>query len=171
MNEMRITVAEGKYTFIASDQEHGVKVLLHGKLWLVIWEEAGAIKALMHCVKELEELLSKCKAQYCGARTEIQGRETKTIKFRKKPLVVEAVRFVFNPENCKELADFLPDGIAPEGQESGRMFIKLPGFKGPLIVKEGDWIIKGVDGEFYPCPAHVFEKTYEPVRFEGEENG
>lgn len=85
-------------------------------------------------------------------------------KFRKKPVVIEAVRFIFRPELMKELADFLPDGIAPQEWDHGnRMILRIPTLEGTMIADEGDWIIKGVNGEFYPCKPDIFEKTYEPV--------
>jgi hypothetical protein len=85
-------------------------------------------------------------------------------KFRKKPIVIEAVQFIFEPERCKELADFLPDGIAPapyHNKPDSPYYIDIPTLEGVMTADEGDWIIKGVKGEFYPCKPDVFEQTYE----------
>ena len=81
-------------------------------------------------------------------------------KFVKRPIVVEAVQFIFTPERCKDLADFLPDGIAPIESNTGRHLL-IPTPEGEMRADEGDWIIKGVSGEFYPCKPDIFEKTYE----------
>lgn len=84
------------------------------------------------------------------------------MKFRKKPVVVEAVQFVFVPERCKELADFLPDGIAPETRKDAEgydeAFLRIPTLEGEMIANEGDWIIRGVGGEFYPCKDEIFSE-------------
>jgi hypothetical protein len=80
-------------------------------------------------------------------------------KFRKKPVVIEAVRFtsVFN------LLD-LPEWVlrvAHHKGDSGSLFIKT--LEGIMEAKPGDWIIQGVEGEVYPCKLGIFEATYEPV--------
>jgi hypothetical protein len=76
-------------------------------------------------------------------------------KFRKKPVVIEAELFnlgrlplPFSNERVCCLGD---DGWYVETLE------------GPLHISDGDWIIKGVMGEFYPCKPNIFEATYEPV--------
>jgi len=40
----------------------------------------------------------------------------------------------------------------------------IPTLEGPMIARQGDWIIRGVNGEFYPVKPDIFEKTYEFVR-------
>ncbi len=88
-------------------------------------------------------------------------------KFRKRPIVVEAVKFIYLPDRMKELADFLPDGLAPEPLDStagGEYGIRIPTLEGEMIANEGDWIIKGVKGEFYPCKPEHFALTYEPIK-------
>lgn len=76
--------------------------------------------------------------------------------FRKKPVVVEAERF--DPEHLP-----LPFGgrgnpccLGPDG-----WFIET--LEGDHLCTSGDWIIKGVKGEFYPCKPDIFEATYEIV--------
>ena len=76
-------------------------------------------------------------------------------KFRKKPVVVEAVQW--NGDNWKEIDDFITvkhetypkDGI-----------VKIPTLEGVMEAIIGDYIIRGVNGEFYPCKPDIFEKTY-----------
>jgi hypothetical protein len=80
-------------------------------------------------------------------------------KFRKKPVVIEAVQFT--EANIKSGAlDHIPMnlGIGPEGH-----FGTIGTLEGEMRASLGDWIIQGVNGEFYPCKPDIFEKTYEPV--------
>jgi hypothetical protein len=76
-------------------------------------------------------------------------------KFRKKPVVIEAVRFTGNFDEIEQFvggdAEF----------RNGELLVAT--LEGPLRAANGDWIIKGIKGEFYPCKPDVFEATYEPV--------
>ena len=99
-------------------------------------------------------------------------------KFRKKPVVIEAVQLRW--ATWGEVCDFLGDIIGPHnpGRDDGSMpdarcpvtgelgpFINLaiPTLEGDMIARHGDWIIKGVKGEFYPCKPDIFAATYEPA--------
>ena len=82
-------------------------------------------------------------------------------RYRKKPVVIEAVQF--KGWNDLECLAFCPTAIDPE--ERGPSLI-IPTLEGDMRVSVGDYIIKGVQGEFYPCKPDIFEATYEPV--EGE---
>lgn len=82
-------------------------------------------------------------------------------KFRKKPVVIEVEQFtdenknrVFNFITCNKVADF---------DESGSPILKIQTLEGIMVASLGDWIIKGVKGEFYPCKPDIFEATYDPV--------
>lgn len=79
------------------------------------------------------------------------------MKYRKKPVVIDAVQW--NGKNTKEIEDFVGADlkINPMGQEVIRTL------EGDMKLTEGDYIIKGVNGEFYPCKPDIFAKTYEPV--------
>jgi len=89
-------------------------------------------------------------------------------KFRKKPVVIEAVQWT--GDNLREVIDFT--GLHPSANkwswEEYEAVVASEGLKiftleGPLMATVGDWIIKGVKGEFYPCKPDIFEATYEPV--------
>ena len=80
------------------------------------------------------------------------------MKFRKKPVEVEAVQWT--GENLFEICNFCPP-VAGERQVDG--IIVIPTLEGKMISTPGDWIIKGVAGEFYPCKPDIFEQTYEKV--------
>ena len=92
------------------------------------------------------------------------------MKFRKKPVVIEAVRWTgANMEDMLAFIDIstLPDdgihvhkGIGhcpPEGT------LDIPTLEGVMTARAGDWIIKGVKGEYYPCKPDIFAETYEPL--------
>ena len=85
-------------------------------------------------------------------------------QFRKKPVVVEAVQYT--GKNSAEIGAWMG---APEWAEefaSDDMTIKT--LEGEMHVSGGDWIIKGVAVEFYPCKTDIFEATYEPVTEDSE---
>ena len=88
-------------------------------------------------------------------------------KFRKKPIVIEAERWF-------RLGDVPEAGIKPYSHDAAHWRCPRCGqpaevhgiidtLEGEYIVCPGDWIIKGIKGEFYPCKPDVFEETYEPV--------
>lgn len=78
-------------------------------------------------------------------------------KFRKKPVVIEAVQW--DGENPKECMKFVNSGAADVEGDT----ILIATLEGTMKASKGDWIIKGVNGEFYPCKPDIFEKTYELV--------
>ena len=81
------------------------------------------------------------------------------MKYRKKPVVIEAVQFFNNPDAICELAEFLNQTVI--SYEHERPVVLIDTLEGTMMASEGDWIIKGVNGEFYPCKPDIFEKTYE----------
>lgn len=90
-------------------------------------------------------------------------------KFRKKPVVIEAVQLTW--ENWMAICDFLGDIISESNlgryknndPATEEIELTIPTLEGDHIAKHGDWIIKGIAGEFYPCKPDIFEATYEPV--------
>ena len=81
-------------------------------------------------------------------------------KYRKKPVVIEAIQV--------DSHDF--DGLLEIVKWSGGIpvdeddhVIAIDTLEGRMFADHGDWIIKGVKGEFYPCKPDIFEATYEPV--------
>lgn len=92
------------------------------------------------------------------------------MKFRKKPIVIEAIQYTgFNTSDVfnfvgKELEgdpNFDPKVKKGKGAIIYDFFIKT--LEGKMKVSPNDWIIKGVNGEFYPCKPDIFEKTYDKV--------
>jgi hypothetical protein len=78
------------------------------------------------------------------------------MKYRKKPVVIEAIQFL-EPE-YQALKTFCPQF---KFVDSFNGYIDT--LEGTMSATEGDWIIKGVHGEFYPCKPDIFAKTYEDV--------
>lgn len=87
-------------------------------------------------------------------------------KFRKKPVIIEAVQFDGTDESCDWLLPQLVSGVI--SRSCNKLYIKT--LEGVMEASLGDWIIKGVNGEFYPCKPDIFDKTYERVE-ETEYNG
>lgn len=79
------------------------------------------------------------------------------MKFRKKPVVIEAKQFFGDP-NLQECLDWIGGNC---GGDDTRIVIQT--LEGDMTASKGDWIIRGVKGEFYPCKPDIFEATYEPV--------
>ena len=86
------------------------------------------------------------------------------MRFKKKPIIVEAIRWDGTMESTNRVAAFGGEKVA---WWSNCSKMRCETLEGPLTVSVGDWIIKGFKGEFYPCKPDIFEATYEPV----EENG
>jgi len=80
------------------------------------------------------------------------------MKFRKKPVVIEAVQLT--PENIDECIAFCGSCLKAHPLTG----VVIETLEGNMLASKGDWIIKGVNGEFYPCKPDIFEKTYEPVK-------
>lgn len=86
-------------------------------------------------------------------------------KFRKLPVVIEAIHYDWDDnEKCAdeaqdEIADFMDDNIVIDSDDD----IEIETLEGTMYAKKGDYIIKGVNGEFYPCKSDIFHKTYEQV--------
>ena len=77
------------------------------------------------------------------------------MKYRKKPVVIEAV--LWTGKNTNEINKF----VSPNGVHDGKVVIQT--LEGVMQGSVGDWIIKGVKGEFYPCKPDIFAATYEPA--------
>lgn len=74
--------------------------------------------------------------------------------------MIEAVKW--NGFDAYSIANFM--GISNVQHKDGNLFIET--LEGTMTASKGDWIIKGVNGEFYPCKPDIFEKTYEPFKDE-----
>lgn len=79
------------------------------------------------------------------------------MKFRKKPVVIEAVQWT--GDNEMEIYDFSNGKVL---HIAGSTKMLVPTLEGDMQASVGDWIIRGVQGEFYPCKPDIFAATYEP---------
>lgn len=86
------------------------------------------------------------------------------VQYRKKPIIIEAIQF--NGKNFNEISEFSSgkakrritfEGNIPVETDT----IDINTLEGIMNVIKGDYIIKGIQGEFYPCKPDIFEKTYE----------
>lgn len=78
-------------------------------------------------------------------------------KFKRKPIVYEAVQWT--GENIEEISKFANSAQVSRMVGVSELVIETLG--GNMIAEAGDWIIKGVKGEFYPCKPDVFQESYE----------
>lgn len=84
------------------------------------------------------------------------------MKYRKKPVEVEAVQFTRdNWDEIKAFTKGLAKGFSIERQIEGKCTCVITTLEGDHVANEYDFIIKGVAGEFYPCKPDIFAKTYE----------
>ena len=92
------------------------------------------------------------------------------MKYRKKPIVIEAIQLKL--DNFDEVCEFIgetpaleynPDfGIDEHGNTNEPYLgVYIETLEGKMLASYGDYIIKGVNGEFYPCKPDIFEKTYD----------
>ena len=89
------------------------------------------------------------------------GKVTKLPKYKKIPVVVDAVQF----DNTKIISacEFCPELKIFTNVKNNEVYGLISTLEGDMIVSNKDYIIKGVNGEFYPCKPDIFKKTYEEV--------
>jgi len=90
------------------------------------------------------------------------------VKYRKKPVVIEALQFTGDDDGVVELVHWLNEiGAARDvvtiniGGGEERHSVSIKTLEGTMIAGHGDWIICGIRGELYPCKPDIFEATYE----------
>lgn len=96
------------------------------------------------------------------------------MKFRKKPVVIEAIQWDGAEATIQQVMELCPPEKLPRAPDDphihpgygftppdGKLYI--PTLEGTMCANPGDWIIKGVKGEVYPCKPDIFEATYEPA--------
>ena len=97
-------------------------------------------------------------------------------KYRKKPVVIEAMQWDGGWPTLHDLCAWASSGDDPDDEPTllyehdaltdvtdSITRVSVATLEGPLNVSPGDWIIKGVQGEFYPCKPDIFDATYEPA--------
>lgn len=81
----------------------------------------------------------------------------RVLSFRKRPVVIQAMRY--DGTNADAIREWTGGAADYEHRTTGGLCIKT--LEGPIWVWVGDWIIRGVQGEFYPCKPDIFDATYE----------
>lgn len=94
------------------------------------------------------------------------------MKYRKKPVVIEAVKLENNDQSIVDAIEFAYN-VGMETNALGRHVeitrvksdkgLVIDTLEGKMLASFGDYIIKGVKGEIYPCKPDIFEETYEKV--------
>jgi len=93
-----------------------------------------------------------------------------TMRFVKKPIVIEAMQFN-NDVKGYDILQWANNAQAERGApfiswKNDKMYI--PTLEGVMTASPGDWIIRGIAGEFYPCKPAIFDATYEPCKDKNE---
>lgn len=89
------------------------------------------------------------------------------MKYRKKPVVIDATQFV--GDNAEEVIAWRDSFGVPQDRlwvstnDGALAFLTIPTLEGDHRADPGDWIIRGIKGEFYPCKPDIFYATYDPV--------
>jgi hypothetical protein len=86
-------------------------------------------------------------------------------KYTKKPVTIEAIQF--KEESIPTIKDWLGENLLAEARYSSPIhwIYRIKTLEGNMLVTEGDFIIRGVKGEFYPCKPDIFYATYNgPVK-------
>ena len=89
------------------------------------------------------------------------------MKYRKKPVVIEAFQWTGGPNQTEDpqwCVDAIKAGtvfFTDSGTPKVKMLIKA--LEGVMTANQGDYVIRGVNGELYPCKPDIFKKTYEPA--------
>ena len=83
-------------------------------------------------------------------------------QYRKKPVVIEARMFTISSQ--EDVAEWCGSYVRHPSASWEQIVCPIQTLEGEMIARLGDWIIKGVKGEFYPCKPDIFEATYEAVQ-------
>ncbi|MFI9331949.1 hypothetical protein ACIGZJ_30960 [Kitasatospora sp. NPDC052868] len=83
-------------------------------------------------------------------------------RFRKRPVEIDAIQFT--RDSFRAAVRFVPiEQFSAAGEDEQGLFLTIDTLEGSMRASEGDWIIRGVQGEHYPCKPGIFAATYEPV--------
>ena len=97
------------------------------------------------------------------------------MKFRKKPIIIEAVQLKKTQVSIREITELMGESVDINNKIElvkfyefcdivfSRGYMEIKTLEGTMRANIGNWIIKGVNGEFYPCKPNIFEKTYEMI--------
>lgn len=84
--------------------------------------------------------------------------------FQKQPIIVEAMQYDGTSESAEELIQWSKNKLFLYENNVNVKVLLVSTLEGTLEVSETDWVIKGIQGEFYPCKADIFNETYLELR-------
>lgn len=93
-------------------------------------------------------------------------KETRVNVYRKIPVKVKAIKF--DGTNAKQIREFCNSGNGWGCGQTNPHQLEIYTLEGTMYANIGDYIIKGVNGEYYPCKPYIFKKTYERLNQFGE---
>ena len=85
------------------------------------------------------------------------------MKYRKRPVVIDAIRWTPTQDDDGNISEVLAFVGQKRDLSARYAAILIDTLEGQMVALPGDWIIRGVQGEHYPCKPDIFEATYEPV--------
>jgi hypothetical protein len=83
--------------------------------------------------------------------------------WRKKPVEIQAMQLIDDLENHVAIAEWVTANGGRVVLSPADTYLTIRTLEGDMRADLGDWVIRGVQGEFYPCKPGIFEATYEPV--------
>ena len=87
------------------------------------------------------------------------------MKYRKKPVEIEAIQFIDDSETLLVIQEFMDNNnLIIDYKDFDDPKLKIETLEGVMNASLGDYIIKGIKGEFYPCKPDIFELTYELIK-------
>ena len=84
-------------------------------------------------------------------------------KFIKKPVIIEAIQWTGKEDCWKEIHELSKNIIWWKDEKLNVSRLEIKTLEGVMTAGIGDWIIRGIRGEFYPCKPDIFEATYAPL--------
>ncbi|WP_204519871.1 hypothetical protein [Actinomyces procaprae] len=145
---------------IASDIEL-VLTRVEDSLWTIDHADAAPEQKLA----EVRELLSQC---LVAEDTRVESEETApgagaVGRYVKRPVTVEAIRYDGTVASSIIILDWI-GASAPDGRADNKGgVLTIRTLEGDMVASPGDYIIRGVQGEFYPCKPDIFDATYQPA--------
>jgi hypothetical protein len=85
-------------------------------------------------------------------------------RYKKKPVEVDAVKFLDTPKRIHAISEWIGEDITVNYADPKNPTITIHTLEGDVKASHGDYIIKGIKGEFYPCKPDIFHETYSIVK-------
>lgn len=85
-------------------------------------------------------------------------------KYRKRPVIIDAIQITTGMNHPGWLDEAVKsETLKYHATNAGELSVTIKTLEGLMVGNKGDWIIRGVNGELYPCKDDIFQKTYEKV--------